>query len=285
MHSNELIKKIIKMYQEGKGSPTIAKEVSLTFSQVLSILKKNNIKLRTARESAKKTTFNDNFFENIDNEHKAYFLGFILADGSVSDKHPIRLKISISHKDREILDKFNAIMESDVKISSYSPKNGYSRETVLNELIFYSHKIVEDLKNLGIYPNKTSTVNPPQIDPSLEKHFWRGVLDGDGHISLYAPRKTTRKSCKMGKPCIEVGICGNILTMNKYSAYLDSLNIIHKITSDKSIFRIRISNKFSMTLLDELYKESTIYLDRKYQKYLKFKDELQKYDSVSRQQR
>jgi hypothetical protein len=261
---SEVNNEIIKMYNSGIGSPTIAKNFGITFQKVLKILKNNNVKLRTPRESAKKTVFNEDFFEEIDTEDKAYFLGFILADGSIDTNRNI-LKIGISDKDCNHLVELNRIMNSDVSICKYRIKNGYKIGGVCAAISFCSPKIIKDLNNLGISSSKTFTVKVPHVREDLKRHLWRGIMDGDGHVSL-------GKQIKLNHiHRLEFGICGNIYTMNSLSEYLLSMNITHKITADKSIFRIRICNRQALKVLDELYKDATIFLDRKYQNYIKYK--------------
>jgi hypothetical protein len=267
--------RIIEMYTQGKGSPTIAKEFGTNFYEILKVLKRNKIELRSARKSSKRTIFDEKFFERIDTEEKAYFLGFILADGCISVKRNY-LKIGISSKDIIILKEFNRIMKSDVKIHTYPHKGSFSGERYeLSSLTFISPKIVSDLNNLGIGERKTFTVIPPIIDESLEHHFWRGVMDGDGHISLYNTKNLKHV------PNIEFGICGNMSTMSSLSTFLTKYGIDHKITPDKSIFRIRLTNRRALKILDILYKNSTIFLDRKKANYMMYKNARQEADKSS----
>jgi hypothetical protein len=267
----EVNKKIVAMYNNGHGSPSIAKEVGLTFHQVLNILKKEGITLRSARDSARKYSFNENFFETIDSPEKAYIIGFIIADGSLNEKR-VSLKISIHNKDKEILNRINIIMESDKKIYERFNRNGFSSNgTPLCELVFTSPKITSDLIKLGIRSNKTFNCEIPKIKQHLLSHFWRGMLDGDGHISISKRGKCT--------PSLETGICGNIHMMNALSEYMTSLGIINKITKDKSIFRVRICAMRALKFLDYLYENDTISLIRKKEKYLHYKSIRQQFST------
>lgn len=88
---------IIKMYTEDKkGYKTIQKELNLPYSTivVLRFLKENN--LMDKNRVSRKYKFDENFFENIDTEEKAYWLGFIYADGAVFKR---TLSIRLSTKD------------------------------------------------------------------------------------------------------------------------------------------------------------------------------------------
>ena len=122
--------------------------------------------------------YNDNFFEKIDNEEKAYFLGFLYADGYVNDiGYNCYVELTLQNSDEYILDKFLNSLESNRKISRIRDKK-YSR------LIINSKKIVSDLKKLGCVNKKTHLLKfPTNIDSIYYPHIIRGFFDGDGCIS------------------------------------------------------------------------------------------------------
>jgi hypothetical protein len=259
----EVNKKIVEMYGNGYGSPTIAKAIGSTYYKVLKALKNEGITLRSARDSALKYNYNEDFFETINSPEKAYVLGFIVADGSLNEKCGT-LKIAIHSKDEKILNNINTVMESNKKIYERVAYNTFSPNgSPVSELLFTSQKIVSDLNKLGITSNKTFICKVPKIDEHLLSHFWRGVLDGDGHISI-----SHRNDCI---PTVEAGICGNIHIMESLSEYMTNIGISNKVTKDKSIFRVRICAMRALRFLDNLYENDTISLSRKKDKYLYYK--------------
>jgi hypothetical protein len=56
-----------------------------------------------------------------------------------------------------------------------------------------SKKMVNDLANLGVTPNKTFTLQYPTINETLEKHFLRGYFDGDGCIRVSEDKRDKSK--------------------------------------------------------------------------------------------
>ena len=65
-----------------------------------------------------KYNFNEDYFEKIDTEDKAYFLGFIVADGCISSKFN---RISIIQKETDILYEFKRyIMLNRLDIDDFS---------------------------------------------------------------------------------------------------------------------------------------------------------------------
>lgn len=78
--------KIIDAYTVQKLSiAKVAAQFGITADRVLSILKKNNIPRRSSSESHK-LPVDSNFFHEINTEEKAYWLGFMYADGYVTNR-------------------------------------------------------------------------------------------------------------------------------------------------------------------------------------------------------
>ena len=102
----------------------------------------------------KRKKFNEDYFEVIDTPEKAYFLGFIFADGCLIDnpkEYRYKLNIKIHNKDEDILERFISLLDSEVKIWR-------SRKRDISEVGFSSKKMIHDLKNIGIHQNKTYTI-------------------------------------------------------------------------------------------------------------------------------
>lgn len=119
---------------------------------------------------------NEKYFENIDSKRKAYWLGLLLADGSISKnrKGTPRMKLSLKHEDSLFLQNFL----DDIEAHTNLQRNG---ETTGVEIT--SKKIVEDLKKHGINSSKTETSTIPDINSKYYNSFLRGMIDGDGHVS------------------------------------------------------------------------------------------------------
>lgn len=141
----------------------------------------------------KKHAYNENYFEVIDTEAKAYFLGFIFADGGIyirSRQNSIEksFKINLAEIDKHILEFFQQELGYSGKLKFIqgrefiSPENKkkYFRQ---NQYVLYisSTKFVEHLLNLGLSNRKTyQELSIPNIHDDLMPHFIRGYFDGDG---------------------------------------------------------------------------------------------------------
>lgn len=126
----------------------------------------------------RKYFFRENYFENIDSEDKAYWLGFIWADGYLSKDS---LEIEIHIKDKDHLVEFQEDLCDNHKLYDRERQTTHSCRLTLG-----SQKLISDLVNLG-YKNKLVPINLPE---QLERHFIRGLFDGDGSVGFYKGRES-----------------------------------------------------------------------------------------------
>lgn len=213
------------------------------------IILKNGGKLK---QKIQHYSFNEDYFENIDSEDKAYFLGFIVADGCISDKTNA---IRIIQKETHILEKFKSYIQFDGDIFTRRDRN-------ISNITISSSKTKNDLEKLGIHSNKTMVVKYPTIPENLENHFMRGVFDGDGCISL---RTDKRDNQKRG----QVNICsGSYDFIREYYNRLVKyckLSGGNKIRSPKGTYYVVDWGGLSDVerIYDYLYRNATVYLNRK----------------------
>lgn len=234
------------------SSRELSKKYNLSKSTILRVLKRNNVKIKNKR--LVNTDLKTDYFENIDTEQKAYFLGFIFADGCVSNNE---LFIDINEKDIDILIKFKKAINSQAKISTRIKDNSTMSRIAIKNKIFTNH-----LSKYGIVENKTKETNhlPYKLIPKgMWKHFLRGLIDGDGWII-----KT-----KEGRYII------GYVTQYKSTAF-DFVYMINEIIENK--WENKIINKekrYAVVQIQKrkqveqlatvLYKNSNIFLSRKFQ--------------------
>lgn len=279
--STEIINKICEFYNAGVGATTIVKTLQLKNpTQVYMVLKKCNIPIKR-RGSYTKYHFNENFFENIDDKSKAYWVGFIAADGCVDEKRN-SLLIGLSQKDRMQLQLFKTSINSTHPIfdrfakysnssSSFTPKSGCN----FSHITLISTKMTKDLVRLGLTSRKTFKLTVPNIPNHLLPHFWRGLFDGDGYCYLQKKRGK-RNPVNM---YFETGISCNEHIADSFLEFLADNNIVGKKIKDKSIFCVRLINRNACKLLELLYTDAdNLYLPRKYEKYDEYRTFTQQRD-------
>jgi hypothetical protein len=150
-------------YINGKSLRQIENEYGIGRAALSRHLKQDGVKILgngVGNERRYLLKCNDNFFETIDNQDKAYCVGFFLADGSFL---PNGIKFDQTEKDKEVLEYINKCLNGEQTIKTYSARvisDPYNSErTYVSQpmcRIAYSHiKLKEDLKKLGIQENKT----------------------------------------------------------------------------------------------------------------------------------
>jgi hypothetical protein len=167
---------IINQRKIGVSEKEILINFDISSRQYYNLLKLNNIKKKS---KVVKYNFDEDYFESIDTEDKAYFLGFIVADGSVSS---ISNVIQITQKETDILYEFKKYTNSEGNVFTSKSRN-------ISSFGLSSAKTKSDLEKLGIHSNKTMVVKYPNIPDNLHNHFMRGVFDGDGCISIHHDKR------------------------------------------------------------------------------------------------
>jgi intein/homing endonuclease len=213
---------------------------------------------------------NESFFENIDNEQKAYILGLLYADGYVGDEHFNNIVLQL--KDREIIEQIAKLLDFTGAIRK-SKKGGFKNSKEGYVLNFSSEIMANSLRNIGLYPNKSLTLNNiPNMPESLLRHFIRGYFDGDGSIILSkhsSYHKVAGVIKKYEYPCYTFMILGTKEFIEKIVIIMHLNHYIITNTKTEEIKCLRVCAKCDANYLyNYLYDNSTIYLERKYSKWL-----------------
>lgn len=212
-----------------------------------------------------KYTYNHDYFENIDSPQKAYWLGFIYADGGVSinqKTNSCELSIKLQASDYGHLRKFNQALDGNVDVSFDTRKCNLNDKMYDScQIRFYSSKLVNDLGRYGVIPNKTLAIRFPNIDKRLYADFIRGFFDGDGCV--YENKK------KNGQSSIAANFtCGSIEFLEDLRSILYENGICSYIVTwkDKAPKLIIGGMKNTHHFLYYIYNNKSEYLDRKYKK-------------------
>ena len=247
----------------------IAKNRNTTMNAVTRRLKKHDIAIINKHNETK---FNENIFDCIDTEEKAYWLGFIYADGYISSikknqKARYAFEISLKGNDIEHLHKFNAFMEhknDNVKIGTVNI--GGKDYTRCRWKIVNKH-LWETLNSLGCVPNKSLILKFP--DKSIFKEEWliipfiRGYFDGDGSISLIKTKST---------PSITASMLGTVDMLNPIKDLFFDHKLVKNNDQNDKTYVYQMSQKQAHVFLTIIYHNANIYLDRKKQKFEDWKN-------------
>jgi hypothetical protein len=255
---------IIELYNSGYGCYKIAKKYGCSASSINNLLKSEGVDTKKNPNNYRKYKLNEDYFSVIDNETKAYFLGLIYSDGCISRTS---LRLSLQEEDDYILNKFLNVIESESKLY-HLPKRIESHKN--QKLVSISNiKMVNDLYNLGVTKKKSLIIKFPnndQVPDEYLNHFVRGVFDGDGSVFKYERLINDKKY-------IESGV--SITSSNYFIIELFNrlkFGNIYQTNNDKNLV-LSFKKKIELRKIFEyLYKDSTIYLTRKYSKFLEILD-------------
>lgn len=268
-------KEIIRLYNDGLSTSKIGQIFGVHKNTILNRLKKNNIDTSRKNRNYKFSNYNFNeyWLDEIDSQEKAYFLGFFYADGNVQTldhKKNYLIRIKLQESDDYILQKFMELFESNKPLiykEEQSPDTGkYYKKC---EFALGNKHLWEQLQKLGCSCNKTYNCTFPEfIDDNFINSFVRGLFDGDGSIHIIS-RNSQRIYCEIYfvgtynellglQQCIEyfTDCKGNLKQYDKKTKFLWNLNY----GKQEEVFKI----------LNWIYKDSSIHLDRKYEKYIQF---------------
>lgn len=175
---------IIDLYVNKKMScKNISSKLGYSLSGIYDALKRQNTETRNLRESHKVYCFNENYFKSIDSSEKAYWLGFIYADGYVTGN---KFGIALSVVDINHLMKFKESIQSSYPIKTYFSSLPY-KSIEYCRMILNSKSFVSDLKDKGVIYNKSLVIEFPSeeiLNKKFYKDFIRGYFDGDGSLIL-----------------------------------------------------------------------------------------------------
>ena len=270
-------KEIISIYLSGKTTHETAKIVGCSQTCVMKVLKRNKIDRRSIYSYTRKYLINENFFKKINNEEKAYFLGLIFADGNnyrseltTEDRKDYQISISLQEEDKYIIEKLRDML-APTKELDFVPK---AKENHKNQyrLRIDSKTVSNQLTKLGCVPAKSLILKYPDILPEFHHHFLRGYFDGDGSINFWIKKSKINKNYNLSIISTKYFIEETINIIKLYT----NLNL-HSRLSCKSSNNITTTasiggNHQILKLMTWLYKDATIFIIRKYNKYIELKN-------------
>lgn len=243
---------VIQLYTVDKLS---CKEIGNRFAAkadtISKYLKSQGIEVHCRPDVNKK--MNESYFENIDSSKKAYFLGLIFADGSITNDSQGRapmFRLELIEDDLDVLLELKRELNIDSALR-YSKRKNRKGTYVLS---VRSKKLVEDLSKYNIIQNKTYKVDEVVFPKDFLIDFIRGYVDGDG--SIYYSGGSWH-----------LNICGHSQSIIQQFQYkIDSLiqkKTHNKITNYAKVYRITWNGKDAQKLCALLYNNADISIARK----------------------
>lgn len=267
--NEEIQEQIIEAYKNNMSLREIERQFGATRVTVSKFLSERNIKTTVGNHYRK--YFHDfNFFETIDTEEKAYWLGFMYADGYIVNNEEKygedAFGLTLAEDSLDSIEKFKTSLKATNPIR-YDDSKHIGQKQV--KLVCCSQKTVNDLIDKGVLKQKSLVLKPPTKVPlELIHHFIRGFFDGDGSLTKYEHKNSTY---------ISFGI--NFTTTYSMAQWLQNIfqmgNVFPEKRRQATWYYSVGGNQQVLKICHYMYDDATIWMDRKYNRY---KELLVKYD-------
>lgn len=245
--SDQVKADITSSYKAGQTIAEIAEKYPYSRSLIHDRLLEWGVQTRK-QAHVPKYTVNHNCFNEL-NEYSAYFFGLMAADGCVYRQEPNNRYLNmLSSNDVDILEKFNRFVGSN---------RPFTRDRDNYRACVTSNKIGDRLISVGITPNKSLSLEILDKKLLYDRHFLRGLVDGDGSIGINQKDEpifhflsgSKRMVEQLAESLLVNGICENnklYLAQKKYYFYQRTGNSAYRI-------------------IEFLYKDCSVSINRKYE--------------------
>lgn len=246
----------IELYEQGFSLEAISQKYGCSPGIVWHTLNKDGVERRSISEAVRKYGIErEDYFYVIDIGEKAYWLGFLMADGyiRIGNKNDKTINLALQKRDIEHIERFKQALGTQKIIEC----NHYDYRHDLPRLSLNSAKLYDDLVKHGCMPRKSLKTRFPNIPEHLHSHYVRGYFDGDGWIT---------------KP----GTFGIVGGQQFLIELRDVLSLHIRLNHVNLIFDKRTAAVFSLRyggcrqlrrIYDWLYADATIYLPRKKERF------------------
>lgn len=254
--------KLIELVNQGKSGKQISKEMNIDYSNMHRWLRKLGINLPNYHNELK---FDNTVFDTIDTEEKAYWLGFLYADGYIQPNGNI-VELALKGEDRDHLEKFRQFLhnKNEVKMGKARCEGKEFSRCRLSMCDKHFH---DALISKGCIPNKSLILTFPNksifASEDLIVHFIRGYIDGDGTVTYGSTGYAIYEI--IGTYEFLEGIKQQFPRMFTQTHYKN------KRRPNSNTYFIGLAAKKSAKFGELLYSNATVYLQRKYNKFIENK--------------
>jgi AraC-like DNA-binding protein len=262
---------IVRLYQEEGLSGS---QIGLRYGVDQSLITRAIRRLGFPRRSVghyRVYRLNENFFDTIDTEEKAYWLGFLYADGGLVHYEAPRIKtysirLGLAEVDLEILERLRDTLypDKDKPIAAPKHKGGYTGSSQQRYLEIHSKHMFTSLVSKGCGLRKSLMLQFPtsdQVPDALIRHFIRGYFDGDGCITW---------NTKISRIAASFGMVSSKDFVEGAERILASIGAPgHLRQHCKSpVWYVHVGRQISLKrIYHYLYDDATVFLKRKRVKY------------------
>lgn len=253
-YSEEEKRRAVELYQSGSSIEEVAAVFGVTFASMKAALHRFGANIRRCGPT-RTHGLDERYFQTIDSEAKAYWLGFLLADGNVckaSASGNWMVQLNLAEVDVNQVTAFTQAVRYEGPIRYRESNKSYAVQIT-------STAMARDLMALECIPRKSCVHGTPKIPSELVHHMYRGYFDGDGALFETPTTYSWRFE-----------VIGSHVFIQEFQEWL---HIHADVTPTKLFTRgkvtaVRCSGcQIIERILKGLYREATIYLPRKFEQY------------------
>lgn len=262
-------RQVAERYLAGESGYDLAEAFGVTRPTIIAAIKRAGVTIRDQSKAHQKHHVNEQAFDGR-SEESAYWIGMLMADGNVFP--PNRINLTLTAGDKEHLLAFRDFVRSGVALREtrprpiISPRNGRSYMCRgLFSLVICNVTLYQSLLRFGLTPCKSATAHVVGLEN--DRHFWRGVIDGDG--SLVPPHERIRT--KRGRQVTVrdgaiVSLVGAQSLLQQFAAFVNALcpSSQASVRSDgRTGWQFAITGVHAVAVIKHLYTDCVISLPRK----------------------
>ncbi len=240
-------------YQSGETTPDLADYYQVSVPAICGLLDRRNVKRRSRKECGATCTLNHDAFAKLTPE-ACYWIGFLFADGTIVRRSGSpEIAIVLGDTDRSHLERFRQFLGSTHAITYIQPNSTGFGNGANHRFSFRSERIADRLTQLGMVGSLDRSPSPLLQKSS---HFWRGVVDGDGCIGLLSGKR---------HHVSRIELVGGRVLLEQFVVYVKTVCPDANLTvrPHKSIYRVGTSGKNAKIIIEALYSQMAVGLERK----------------------
>ena len=196
-------------------------------------------------------------------EFQSYLYGLILTDGTIYEttRNRGRIQIELNVRDKELLEKLHKRIPST--LTERQRDTNFKKNVCTATLSIFQKPIRDEIISWGIPKHDKSIAGTIPNQDYNESAFWRGVFDGNGSIGL----------TNLDRPFLSFAIKSEDLKDELIMLFNTRFDIRKNVNRNKrdSIYNICLFDEDAITFAEFLYQNASIYMERKFQKYIQNK--------------
>lgn len=253
------VSEIVERYNLGESAISIAESLNVSIQVITDRLKAAGVKVVNSHVRKLYKDVDLEFFSRKD-EWSAYTYGLLLSDGCL---YKGGVSISLQERDLPTLTRIAEMMGiSSRPTAKQKHRTGRYKKSSFGCISFRHPTLVANLIELGMEERKSTREVAPECF-AFDRHFWRGMMDGDGSLFM----------CKLKGPVLT--LCGSETICTQFLDYCKTIVDGIKVNVKRhkgELFSVKLTKNKCLPVARALYQDQQLCLERKYKKYLEFEE-------------